>query len=440
MAGKEILRQIDKLQNEINAFGKLDSEVLKRIHYKFRLDWNYHSNAMEGNSLTREETRSVMVNNITVEGKPLKDVIEIRGHDTVISDILKIGRGELRLSEARIKDIHSAILHEENEKDKAKIGEWKTVNNFVTNYRGEKFEFTPHADVKESMHELINWLNNQSDKIIKGDKYALHPVILALDFHLRYVTIHPFYDGNGRTARIFTNLILIAFGYPPIIIKVESKETYNRYLADIQAYGGDANLFYEFMGQQLVYSQELVLKAIEGISIEEPDDLDKGIDLLKKNLTVLPGEVEKSKDVLISLWKDSLLYLSEGFLSLYGKFEPLFENPSCDLVIYEGDHGSNCASTKIAEEFFMNSKKGTEISSLRLYSDLKQMKRHNHNAALKIRITFSTIFYEVTNFKGVEIKKAYSDKFNHEEIDNIIKQTGASLLEELNSVNETNNP
>ena len=73
MAIKDILKQIDDLQTKINSFGKLDAEVLKKINYKFRLDWNYNSNAMEGNSLTKEETRTVMINNITVEGKPLKD-------------------------------------------------------------------------------------------------------------------------------------------------------------------------------------------------------------------------------------------------------------------------------------------------------------------------------------------------------------------------------
>ena len=81
MSLKKVIQQIDELQSKINSYAQLSDEVLKRINYKFRLDWNYHSNAMEGNSLTKEETRSVMINNITVEGKPLKDVIEIRGHD-----------------------------------------------------------------------------------------------------------------------------------------------------------------------------------------------------------------------------------------------------------------------------------------------------------------------------------------------------------------------
>ncbi|MFO0434627.1 MAG: hypothetical protein ACK5ZT_05215, partial [Sphingobacteriaceae bacterium] len=88
MALREILDKINELQAKIESFGQLDKDTLKRIQYRFRLDWNYHSNAMEGNSLTQSETRSVMINNVTVEGKPLKDVLEIRGHDKVITDIL----------------------------------------------------------------------------------------------------------------------------------------------------------------------------------------------------------------------------------------------------------------------------------------------------------------------------------------------------------------
>ena len=75
------LEKIDHFQNQIALHGKLSDNILKRINYKFRLDWNYYSNSMEGNTLTEEETRSVMINNITLQGKPLKDILEMKGHD-----------------------------------------------------------------------------------------------------------------------------------------------------------------------------------------------------------------------------------------------------------------------------------------------------------------------------------------------------------------------
>ena len=252
---RQLLTEIDAKQAQIEAFGQLDPEVLKKIQYKFRLDWNYHSNALEGNSLTKQETRSVMINNVTVEGKPLKDVLDVRGHDNVVSEIMKIGKGEVTLSEKRIKQIHRAIIHEDDPSKQALAGQWKTENNHLFNYRGEKFEFTPWVEVPDKMHELVNWFSSERNKLLSSDEDGMHPAILAFEFHLRYVTIHPFYDGNGRTSRILMNLILISLGYPPVVVRLEEKDAYNRYLADIQAYGGQSDLFYSFMAERLLKSQ-----------------------------------------------------------------------------------------------------------------------------------------------------------------------------------------
>lgn len=281
---EHLLDSLDDNQRQIDSAGKFESELLNKIQYKFRLDWNYYSNKMEGGTLTRQETRSVMIGNVTVGGKPIKDVMEMKGHDDVVTDILKIGKGEIRISEKRIKDIHKAIMHEENPEYAKLIGDWKKESNEVINYKGEKINFANPSDVAQKMHDLLNKTNSWLDKYFSNSKNAIHPIILASDFHLDYVTIHPFYDGNGRTTRILTNLILISCGFPPIIIKETDKTTYYQYLADIQVYGGDKNLFYEFMANKLIESQKLILDAIEGKGIEEPDDVKKEIELLKKQL------------------------------------------------------------------------------------------------------------------------------------------------------------
>ncbi|MBL7719674.1 MAG: Fic family protein [Flavipsychrobacter sp.] len=262
------LRQIDDMQQAIEKHGKLPDEVLKKINYKFRLEWNYTSNSMEGNSLTRSETRSVMVGNITVDGKPIGDILEMKGHDEVITEILKIGRSHVRISERRIRELHKGIMHEENREKAQLIGKWKTSNNYLTNYKGERFDFVNHAEVPERMHRLINWLNAEADKIKEGAIDALHPVSLALQAHLDFIVIHPFYDGNGRTCRILTNLILISYGYPPIYIKEEERRMYYQFLADVQGYGGDPDLFYDFMAGLLTRSQQVLLDVMEGKDTE----------------------------------------------------------------------------------------------------------------------------------------------------------------------------
>lgn len=280
----EKIQTVNSLKAQIDNHGALSKEVKKKIDYKFRLEWNYTSNSMEGNTLTMDETRSVMVGNITVDGKPIKDVLEMKGHDAIISDILKIGKGELNISESRIKDIHKGIIHEDNPEEKKKIGAWKTTNNYIINYKGERIDFTEAVEVPDKMHQLINWLNAEKEKINKGSKDAIHPIHLAFKFHLDYITIHPFFDGNGRTARILTNLILISYGYPPVYIKEAERKAYYQYLADIQGYGGSPDLFYEFMADRLIRSMQLVLDAIEGKEIEEEDDVWKDLELLKKGI------------------------------------------------------------------------------------------------------------------------------------------------------------
>lgn len=276
--------QIDLLQKKINAFGELNADVKKKINYKFRLDWNYYSNSMEGNTLTMDETRSVMVGNLTVGGKPIKDVLEMKGHDEVISEIIRIGKSEVRLSEARIREIHKGIMHEEDEDKKKKIGAWKTEPNYIYNYKNERFDFALPAEVPARMHDLLNKTNADIDAIEQNKKDAPHPIDVALQFHLDYVIIHPFYDGNGRTARILTNLLLISFGYPPFWVKTPERSIYNQYIGDIQGYGGSPDLFFDFAADQILRSQNLVLDAIEGKEISELDDLDKELALLRAEL------------------------------------------------------------------------------------------------------------------------------------------------------------
>ncbi len=384
---QDLLSQIDDNKERIDAAGKFNDDLLNKIQYKFRLDWNYFSNKMEGGTLTRQETRSVMVGNITVGGKPIKDVMEMKGHDIVVSDILKIGKGELKISEKRIKDIHSAIMHEDSPKRARLIGKWKEKPNEVINYKGEKITFAKPAEVAEKIHELLNRTNSRVDSFFKSSGTDLHPLIIASDFHLDYVTIHPFYDGNGRTTRILTNLILISCGYPPIIIKEDDKTTYYQYLADIQVYGGDRNLFYEFMADKLILSQKLVLDAMEGKGIEEADDVKKEIELLKKQLankdfTKSPINIYNAfQNVEKEVWKK----IQETLKS----FDEFFsESKTWHYVNHrEEDYGTRVVNTLAALTFTReesNKPKDPKIFGYNIYeNDIKTISWQHNKLGLK---------------------------------------------------------
>ncbi len=431
---KEKLRQIDELQEKIASYGKLDKPILDRINYRFRLDWNYHSNIMEGNSLTKEETRSIMVRNIDVKGKPLKDVLEMKGHDEVITSLLQIGKGDARLSEKRIMDIHRAIMHEENPEQQKKIGQWKNVNNHIINYKGEKFDFTPHPEVPEKMHELLNKTNAAVDAIVSGKKDAPHPAIVAFEFHLRYISIHPFYDGNGRTCRIFTNLLLIAFGYPPVIIRLDEKTRYYQYLADIQGYGGSPDLFYGFMADLLIRSQQLVLDVIEGRPIDESDELTKEIELLRRKIEVREGEVVKSSEVLKELWDNSLKYFIEKILEESKKFDVLFVSADFNMTykISRSIYPFHNTQELIG---LLNSVWGMQenLDLIRIERNFSNMKRYGNSASFHTEIRFSSVEYSIIDYRGTTITKNYSELLSKTEIDNFIAQSGKKFLNELNS-------
>lgn len=311
----ELLARADELHAQIVAAGPLSPEAKRQLDYRFGLDWNYHSNVMEGSSLTRQDTRLIMLGQTPMKGKPLRDVLEMQGHNEVITKLLHMASGQLNLSEARIKEVHKAILRDPDPEKAAQAGQWKTVPNHLINYRGERFDFTAPADVPETMHRLLDRTKAAMEKIDQGKKDAPHPALLSFDFHREYVTIHPFHDGNGRTARIFSNILLMRFGFPPVIVKVGEKEAYNRYLAEVQAYGASPNLFNAFMAERLIRSQELVLDAIEGRSLEEEDDLDKRLALLDMELAAR----DPRQDIQLVLNRKTLGQMLEGWIF------PLFE-------------------------------------------------------------------------------------------------------------------
>ncbi len=402
--------QADLLQKKINAHGELKADIKKKIDYKFRLDWNYYSNSMEGNTLTMDETRSVMVGNLTVGGKPIKDVLEMKGHDEVISEILKIARGDLRLSEHRIKEIHRGIMHEEDESKRSKIGIWKTEPNYMYNYKNERFDFVLPAEVPDRIHTLLNKTNAAIDAIRANKMNAPHPLDIALSFHLEYVVIHPFYDGNGRTARILTNLLLISFGYPPFWIKTNERTIYNQYIGDIQGYGGNPDLFNEFATSLILRSQQLVLDAIEGKEIEEPDDIDKKLALLEKELDALdPGEEIRKhfdKDTFVEILNTWGTELLEKSIPAIQKFNRLFTGIGHWVSIQNGlgsvqfvDEPVTEIIEKLKLDFLRNSDKinthDTKLKVTAFYGTFKKGGLNTFGCSYGFEVRFDLIKYEV---------------------------------------------
>ncbi|HCQ12291.1 Fic family protein [Flavobacterium sp.] len=444
---------IDAIKSKVKDFGELTIDQKKKINYKFRLEWNFNSNSMEGNTLTIEETRSVMVGNLTVNDKPLKDILEMQGHDKVITEILRIGKGELRLSEKRICEIHKAIMHEDDKAKIDKIGKWKQEPNMIYNHKGERYDFVAPEEVPERIHKLLDKTNAAIDAILGGKKNAPHPIDVAMDFHLEYLDIHPFYDGNGRTARILTNLILISLGYNPFWINEKDRKIYYNYISDIQGYGGDKEVFFDYCAGLILRSEQIVLDAIQDIDITDEEDLTKEISLWKKQLIKKDEVVPSSNELIAELYKKYFKKLFEKFLVQTNVFDELFakkvitnyinnQNPKVNKLEYfdEKMHYINIYSKLTSDERADQQLKPLEgISSISLglyYSGFKNDGLNTFDAYSNIHIEFNQYYYFINdtgNNRQDEyfLKKLYTETITDKEINDIVKTAVSKMFEQI---------
>jgi Fic family protein len=450
----ELLEYLDQNKDLIDSFGKLDDKILKKISYKFRLDWNYYSNRIEGGTLTREETKSVMANLLKIDNKSKKDFMEMDGHDKQVLDILKITKGLQTISPKRIKEMHKSIMYEEVAKEKKQIGQWKTENNFIYNYKGERYDFVPFSDVPDAIQELCNWINAELEKYHNG-KSKLHAVEIAAKFHYDYVNIHPFYDGNGRTARLLTNLIFISCGYQPIIIKDQHKDAYGQTLADAQAYGADESLFYQFIGDRLMDSQKLMISVLAGEDIDEEDDLDKRLKLLEQQFEAIPEENEIKKtfnfsvfDEIAYTWFSQLIKLTVPKVRKFDKFFIDY-----DHTLYAGSLPSIKLKDKsvqnLLDEFRENyakhgKNKSPDDLGLRLqtfYGTFKKGGFESFGCSYGLEVKFDHIYYtilisefnpDVHGQNRIEVfKKLYSETPNANEINYVSEKFMKNIADHI---------
>jgi len=247
---KEKLKKIDELKAEIDKLGPLDSAQVKNIDEWYTVELTYTSNALEGNTLTRLETAQVIEKNISVEGKTINELIEARNHASALEYIRMLVKNKPKgqpVTLSDILDIHARLLARI---DDANAGKLRTVPVRIA---GSTSVMPNPVKVPELMDDFIVWLNENHT----------HPAEKAIEAHYRLVTIHPFTDGNGRTARLLMNLILIREGYRPLIIPKESRHDYIASLENRQT-KGEENDYIEFMLAKLSDSMEEYIKATKG--------------------------------------------------------------------------------------------------------------------------------------------------------------------------------
>ncbi len=203
-----LLEQIENKKKLLDTKRPLTKGELERIQEEFSVEFTYNTNAIEGNTLTLQET-ALVLQGITIDKKPLKDHLEVIGHKEAFSFVCNLVSQKAELSEWNIKQIHSLVLSFDQENK-------GTYRRIPVRILGAKQVPAQPYLIQSKMEQLIIDYNQNTENIIT--KLAR--------FHIEFEGIHPFIDGNGRTGRLLINLELMKAGYPPIDIKFTDRLAY----------------------------------------------------------------------------------------------------------------------------------------------------------------------------------------------------------------------
>lgn len=200
---------VDQLNQQLDALRPLPAHTLASLHEQLVLEWTFNSNAIEGNTLTLKETK-VVLEGITIGGKSIKEHIEAVNHVEAIARVEAAAANQEPFSAHLVKSIHQLIL---KNIDNTHAGRYRQENVLIS---GAEHVPPNHVLVGEQMQNLVSW--HQS--------FEGHPLERAARLHVDFVKIHPFIDGNGRTARLLMNFDLIKSGYQPVIFKANDRLAY----------------------------------------------------------------------------------------------------------------------------------------------------------------------------------------------------------------------
>jgi Fic family protein len=253
---KELFNHIKSVKENFDSLMPLSLENQQRLDKKLRLEWNFNSNHMEGNTLTYGETELLLIFDQTKGNHEMREYEEMKGHDVALKLIYDLADDKERiLTEKFIRELNEIILVRPFYKEAItldgqdtrrliKIGEYKAEPNSVRLANGEIFNYPSPQQTPALMNDLMQWYNN-----VSATENAIEVAALL---HYKFVCIHPFDDGNGRIARLLMNYHLIKNNYLPVIIKTEDKKKYLFALREADV--GNIDAIIEYIGNRLLES------------------------------------------------------------------------------------------------------------------------------------------------------------------------------------------
>jgi Fic family protein len=245
MIEPRLLKRLVTKKAQLDGLRPLPTAAINRLRDEILVEWIYNSNAIEGSTITLQETRLILETGLTVGGKSLREHFEVVNHKEAIQYVEELVQNTEPITAFHVRQIHKLIL---THIDDENAGSYRKTQVRIA---GAPFAPPESWQITSLMAEWSDW--------VASAEGSMHPIILAAQAHHRLVAIHPFVDGNVRTARLVMNLLLMRRGYPPTIILRVNRRQYYSVLA--QADSGKTDALVNYVGRAVENSLNLYLEA-----------------------------------------------------------------------------------------------------------------------------------------------------------------------------------
>ena len=240
-----LFNRIQQKKAQLDKLRPLPQQALLKLQEQLAIEWTYNSNAIEGSTLTLRETQLIIEQGITIGGKSLQEHFEVINHQEAINFVENLVEQHAVITPYLVRQIHALVLAKIDEEN---AGKFRTVPVRIV---GSAHRPTEPWDIQEQMNKWGEGLKNL--------ELSLDPIMVSTVAHHELVSIHPFIDGNGRTARLVMNLILMKAGYPPAIIAKENRQQYYSVLS--QADRGNITPFINLVGRAVERNLTLYIES-----------------------------------------------------------------------------------------------------------------------------------------------------------------------------------
>jgi len=245
---QDLLTKAVDLKGKLDAIRPLPESVVENLRQDFNIKNTYHSNAIEGNTLTLYETKAVLEDGVTIAGKSFREHAEANNHREALEYLEALVNEDIPMNQRTIKDIHAIVLQGI---DRSIAGKYRTNKVLIS---GANHIPPSPEKIQDEMDKLMAWYENAE---------YLHPVERASLLHAKFLNIHPFSDGNGRTSRLLMNFELMKAKYPPITIEKDDRFNYYEVL-DTSGVEGDYEPFIAFVAERVITTLAYYLDFLDG--------------------------------------------------------------------------------------------------------------------------------------------------------------------------------